>query len=105
MPDVGYFMVRLRSGAVEVPASVLYETLATEPGTDNPLDRSPQLVARILGEPVAMHEVIERKARRITKAEYDYQIADHAHAKAHRPGDPKAEPRKKINLQDCEPLF
>jgi len=41
----------------------------------------------------------------ITKQEYDFMIADSDHAQKYRPGDPKSQPTKPIDLSTQPPIF
>lgn len=43
--------------------------------------------------------------RQIDEAEFNFLMADSAHAKAHRPDDPKATPDQPINLLRAPPPF
>lgn len=95
-PEVGFWMIKLSRGGVEVPASISY--CDHEPGEpDNKLE-TPFLDAEIAGDRVPPNEVWHRRGRQITAQEHAFQVADMQHAKAYRPGDPKAEPRKPIDL-------
>ena len=41
----------------------------------------------------------------ITEAEYDFLVDDAAHARTHRPDDPKAHPGEPIDLGTMKPVF
>ena len=41
----------------------------------------------------------------ITEAEYNFMVDDAAHARAHRPDDPKAKPDAPVNLGTMKPVF
>src|SRR5262249_8083999 len=103
-PEPGYWMVRLVRGGPEVPACIALMTVADEPGNPRE-DRSSYLAAFIGGEPVALSDVWERKGRPVTEAEYRFQLADAAWAKAHAPQEPKADPTRKIDLTALRPIF
>ena len=98
-PEVGWWMIRLGRGKPEVPACIQYERTTFEPGEpDNLMDRSAILTARVSGEIVPWERVWHSNGRRISHSEYLYQLADAAHAREHRPDDPKANPHKAIDL-------
>lgn len=100
-PEVGRWLVRLGKNTPRVPAAIMWVETTAEPGepqNDMHGTRSPFLAAFIAGEPVGLDEVWLRRGEPISELEYRFQIADGIHAKAFRPGDPKAEPRKQIDL-------
>lgn len=106
IPEPGFWLVRLARGGVEVPARIFRHTTTEEPGDPaNRMERPSFLVAEILGEPVDLEEVWHRRGRAIDEAEYRYQVADFAHARDWRPGDPKATPRAPIDLTRLPPLY
>ena len=41
----------------------------------------------------------------ITEAEYNFLVDDAAHARAHRPDDPKGKPDAPIDLNKMDPIF
>lgn len=106
LPAPGFWLLRLTKGAVEVPARIFAETCTAEPGNPgNRMERPTFLVAEILGEPVELDEIWERKRRPISAAEYRFQIADFKHAGEWRPDDPKASPRAPVDLTKLPPLY
>jgi hypothetical protein len=57
------------------------------------------LICEVDGRRVDPHTEWTRLAMGpITKETYDFMVADAAHARRYRPGDPKANPRKAIDL-------
>lgn len=42
---------------------------------------------------------------KITKAVYDYMLADSAWCDKHAPGDPKATPTRAVDLNKAKPIF
>lgn len=98
-PSPGHWLIRLVKGGPEVPARIYRHATAHEPGdAANVMERPAFLVAEIAGEPAELDDVWLRSGRAIDEAEYRFQIADHAHARAFRPRDAKAEPRRAIDL-------
>jgi hypothetical protein len=98
-PQPGFWMIRLVKGGPEVPARIFRHVTTHEPGAPgNAMERPSFLVAEIAGEPVDLDDVWLRSGREITQAEYQFQVADHAHAREWRPRDAKANPRHAIDL-------
>jgi hypothetical protein len=103
-PRPGYWLVRLVGDGPEVPAALIYEQTLHEPlEPENVMDRSPQLVAYLAGRVVSWREVWERRGRPISRAEYDFQLADLRWAQAHAPAEPKASPTRPIDLKVAPP--
>jgi hypothetical protein len=97
-PEPGFWMMRLVKGGPEVPAAILRVQTTHEPGEpSNQMDRSPFLVALINGEPVDLATVWERRGRPVTRAEYEFQLADGDWHRAYAPDHPKANPTKPID--------
>lgn len=67
--------------------------------------RSPFLAAFLDGNPVSLDEVWHRKGDPITKAEYDYMVANAAWAKEHAPHEAIATPRKQLDLRLLPPIY
>jgi len=99
-------MIRLVKGGPEVPACIQYEQTTHEPGNpENVMERSAILTARIRGDVVPTDRVWLRRGRPITKAEYDFQIADAQWAAKYAPAEPKASPDKPVDLNSIPPIF
>ncbi len=97
-PEPGAWMIKLVRHGPEVAARIFVAHTLHEPGDpSNVMDRSPFLAAEIAGEPVDLYRVWETKGRAITGAEYRFQLADAAWARAHSPATPKANPRAPID--------
>lgn len=98
-PEIGFWMIKLVRNGPEVPASIQWERTEYEPGnSENRMERSAILTARIAGEIVPWERVWHTKGRRITAQEYAYRVADHKWAREHAPEEPTANPDKPINL-------
>lgn len=105
-PEPGFWMLRLAKGGVDVPARIFRHSTTAEPGNPgNAMDRPAFLFAEILGDLVDLEAVWHVRRREISPAEYRFQIADFAHAREWRPGDPKATPREALDLTKLPPLY
>lgn len=105
-PEVGFYMVKFARKAVEVPARIYIAD--HEPGEpDNKRDRWPLeiILGEICGKPADAFDVWLWHRRRLTEAEFHYQLADFLHAQEWRPGDPKANPRQPIDLASAPPVY
>lgn len=97
-PKPGYWLIRLRKGAAEVPASIQFEQTVAEPGAPgNLMERSPILTARINGEIVPWERVWHTRGRPIDKAEHDYRVAMTDWAVANEPAHPAADATRAID--------
>lgn len=104
-PQPGFWLVRPARGAPLVPAAIMRVLTTHEPGDpSNAMERSPFLAAFIAGEPVDLDAVWLRRGEPIGESEYRFRIADLAHAKAWRSGDPLAEPRRAVDWQTVMPF-
>jgi len=119
-PRAGYWLVRVRVGPGKygplVPAAIVVEHTTAEPGEPtNPMDRSPFYAAYLAGEPVSVWTILQRAhtaperlvrlEQEITAAEYKFRLADMAHAKEYRPGDPAGKPRDAVDWLNAPPPF
>lgn len=85
-PEAGFFWTRLVKGGPKVGVRIWLEKSSAP-------DRVADWRAEIDGKPADANEAWNHNAhRRITEAEYRFLVADSAHAKAHRPDDPRATP-------------
>lgn len=83
-PQAGFYWTRLVRGGPKVGVRIWSEPDAFG---------LPTWRAEIDGKPADANEAWNHNAhRRITEAEYRFLVADAAHARAHRPDDPKATP-------------
>ena len=96
-PEPGWWMLRLRASAPEVPAMIA--VLDHEPGDpDNKLDRWPlPLWAEIAGQLADPLTVWAQRKRPISPEEYAYQRALCLWTREHAPDEPLAQPRKKTD--------
>lgn len=60
-------------------------------------------VARAATAPMALWK--RERARRISAAEYAYQLADYQWLRQHRPNDPNARPTEKVQIRNLELPF
>lgn len=99
MPACGYYKTKLVKDGAWVPARIWREPqLDPVMGTDTGFDL---LRCEINGRPKDAMAVFPRLSMYPIKAEdFEFEKADAAHAKAYRPGDPKADPTKPINLSE-----
>jgi len=105
-PEPGFWMIRLVPGGPMVPARIFRHTTTHEPGNpDNVMDRPSILYAEILDELVRLDRVWLRRGRPIDEAEHQFQMRDFAHAAYHRPADPKAAPKKRVDLTAVPPVY
>lgn len=101
-PEPGYWMVRWKRGAPEMPAAIV--ECNHEPGNpENLLERS-ILVANHGWREVDPMEIWTRKGRPITEAEYRFQLARAEYADAHAPDEPEAAPRTAVDLTAIPPV-
>ena len=105
-PEPGFWLMRLRKGAPEVPAAIKLIHTRYEPALPtNLMERSPFLAAFIRGEAVSLSDVWERRGRPITEAEYEYQLRLSGWAKTTTERTPLAQPRETVDLGSLPPLF
>lgn len=85
-PLPGFWMIRLVKNGPEVPACIVREATAHEPGDpSNVMERPAHLVAYVAGDPVEPSAVWETRGREITESEYRYQLADLKWRKQYEP--------------------
>lgn len=105
-PRPGFWLIKLTPGGVAVPARIFRHTTDHEPGNpDNVMERPLLLYAEILGNLVRLDRVWLRSGREIDADEYEFQMRDFAHAAHHRPADPKAAPKKRVDLTLIPPVY
>lgn len=98
-PEPGYWLIRLRRGAPDVPACIQWEQTLHEPGRpSNRMERSPVLTGRINGEIVPWERIWFTRGRPINQAEYDYRVALTEWAMANAPDEPAADATKPIDF-------
>ncbi len=106
-PIAGHYRTKLAAYAVWSPVRIWHGPPA-DPVTGELLDRSPRWQATIRGEPYD-GDVIELWTRcagnPISRVEYDYQVAMHAHATEHEPDMPEAAPKSRIDHHKIKPIF
>lgn len=100
-PRPGFYRRKLVKGGPYVGVVIFYAC----PWNDEcqPTERSRPLLCMVNGEhadPVQTWEWVA--GQKISEDEYNYLMADAAHATEFRPTAPRANPRKKIELLECE---
>lgn len=97
-PVPGYYKRKLVKGGVFVPVRI--QQVASQP------DGSPVWVCEVDGELV--DDVFEQwvwcAPCPISETEYRYMLADSQHCKRYLPNDPKANPRKSVDMTKMEPI-
>lgn len=103
-PEPGYWLMPAVKGGHPMPACIVWVETTCEPGEpDNKMERSRFLAAFLAGAVVDLDRVALWKKDPISAQEYRFQMADLAHAKEHRPTDPKARPYERLRLGDINP--
>lgn len=100
-PEPGHWMMRLAKRAPAVPARIYFVRTWREPDAwpPNLMDRSPFLVAEILGEIVPWSDVWERRGTSISEEEFNYQMALYDWTKRNAPWEPLANPTEPVDLR------
>jgi len=117
LPEPGFYVMRLRSGAPLVPA-IIYQicpmvipepTTVTGPHPDEwcrPLDRSPRFAARVDGKRVDVELVwTARSLRRVSRDEFDFRAGPLRRWARSNPTAPEAQPHRRVDLTALPPLF
>ena len=104
-PQEGLYRRRLVRGGPWVPACIWWEygEVDQESGHKMEDDVLHCLVNGRRRDPYS--EWLWLAKEPITEAEYDFLIDDAAHARAHRPDDPKAKPDAPIDLHKMDPIL
>ena len=111
-PEPCLRQIKLVRGGVWLPARIHRTCHCTLNGGDesaphpwrDTCDRYPQLEAEINGRPASVDRVWT-SGEEIDEAEYRYLMDDRAHARAHRPDSPEANPRQAVDFDTLEPPF
>lgn len=104
-PVPGWYRRRLTKGGPYVGV-VIFIGCPIDPWSGEPMQRSPLLRCWVNGEeenPIEQWTWVA--GNRITQAEYDFLMADAAHATEYRPTAPRANPSRKIDLMEAELPF
>ena len=104
IPQPGWYTMRRAKGAVLVPVLV-YRPCPLDPHTGEWLDRWHPLIALIDGVDDVLAYTICDWLKSITRAEYEYLVADHAWCRRHAPDAPQANTGKAIDLNAMKPFF
>ena len=97
-PVPGWYRRRLVKGGPWVPV-LLFVPCPLDPHTGEPLDRPRHPLCLIADDPAdAMEQWSWVAGQPISRAEYLYLMAVRAHAIAHEPEMPEANPRRPIDL-------
>lgn len=103
-PEEGFYRTRLVKNGVWVPVKITYGP-PRDPDTGETLDRSWRWTALRAGEEVDVFDVWPGcSGAPITEEEYEFQLADAAWARKYAPIDPKANPRKAVDLNAMAPI-
>lgn len=107
-PQPGFYQTRLTKGGPFVPARVWFNIADRDEAGDLMDDEC--MMMEIDGKRIQTELAMNEKwlwmyGWPITKADYDFMMADSKHAKEHRPDDPKATPTKTIDLSTQRPIF
>lgn len=98
----GYYQRRLTLGGVFVPARIWREPyMDPVTGVDSGLDVLRCEVGGRARDPQA--EFARLSQQPIKESDYKFETADFAHAKAYRPGDPKASPEERPDITKYPP--
>lgn len=104
-PVPGWYRRRLIKGGPWVGCVIFY-ACPMDPESGEPMDRSRYLLCQVNGE---WRDPLETwtwcAGSPISEAEYRFLMADAAHAMEFRPTAPRANPRAKIALLECELPF
>lgn len=104
-PVVGFYRRRLVRGGPWVPAKIWWDRGDTDPETGHQMSDD-VLRCVVNGKVVDPYEHwLWIGGNPITEAEYKFMVDDAAHARAHRPDDPKAKPDAPIDLNKMDPIF
>ena len=102
-PQIGQWLTRLVKSGPEVAVAIemrAVEHEPDEPGNDMRGSRSPTMVGIVENKVVDPWAVwrMSLYGRAITRAEYEFRIANAAWARQHAPDEPIAKPREKIDF-------
>lgn len=111
-PEPCFRQIKRVKGAVWLAARIHRTCHCTVNGGDesaphpwrDTCDRYPHLAAEIDGKPAPLDRVYAW-GEEIDEAEYDYLIADRAHARRHRPESPEANPGRPVDFDTLPPPF
>lgn len=106
-PVAGYYKTRRVRHGIWVAVRLWLDADRHEPGVpENKLDRAPIWRAELDGVEVEFDKVWPwAKLIVIDRAEYRFLLADAAHARAHRPDSPEANPTKAVDVGSMPALF
>lgn len=101
---VGFYLVRWSLKGPQVPAMI--EVCNHEPGDPSNLMDRTYFIAVFAGEECDPYEVVACKEHiEITRAEYEFRVADRAWAREHAPADPAAvHARRRVDLTTMAPI-
>ena len=104
-PIPGFYRRKLVKGGPFVGVLIFWGC-PLDPYSGEPMQRSPMLRCWVNGEeadPIDQWTWVA--GGKITQAEYEFLLADAAHAMEFRPAAPRANPRKTIDLMESELPF
>lgn len=104
-PEVGFYKARMIKAGAWCAARIWLEP-PIDPVTGDMLDRPPMMLAELDGKEISAHDLWMRVAgRNITEAEYRYLAAARRWAETYAPDDPRADPRKAVDLRATAPIL
>ena len=106
-PAAGFYKIKIIRGGPWLGVRIWYDDDPRDPDfPDIPLDRAHIWRAERDGREVDVSAVWPFAANHpIDAAEYAYLLGDAAHARAHRPFDPEANPGEAVDLGRIKPIF
>lgn len=103
-PQVGFYQIKLVKKGPFIPVRIWDHIAERDEAGDLMEDEG--LRCQIDGEEANPYEQwVYFGNNPITEAEYNFMVADSAHAKKYRPDDAKATPRKAISLSEMKSIF
>lgn len=106
-PQEGFYRRRLTRRGMWVPAKIWWEYGEVDPESGHKMadDVLHCLVDGKPADPYKQWIFLADHSLKGGEAEYNFLVDDAAHARAHRPDDPKAHPNKPIDLGKMKSIF
>ncbi len=109
-PQICFRQIKVTKGGVWVPARIHRTCRCTPNGGDesaphewrDSCDRYPHLQGEVEGQPAGVN-YIWTTGQSIEEHEYRYLMADHVHARNHRPDSPQANPDRTVDFNTLAP--
>jgi len=106
-PQEGFYRRRLVRNGMWVPARIWWERGEIDPESGHQMSDD-VLHCLVDGKPANPYDqwiFLAGHPLKGGEAEYNFMVDDAAHARKHRPGDPKATPRKPIDCSKMDSIF